>query len=61
MRASDRMINYIKRDEATHIVIFSNIIREIKNEYPEMFDKEIIYNMFEIAVQQEIEWSNHIL
>jgi ribonucleoside-diphosphate reductase beta chain len=61
MVATDRMINYIRRDELTHITIFSNIIKEIKKEFPEMYDEKIILEMMEIAVDQEIKWTKHIL
>lgn len=61
MIATDRMINYIRRDELTHITIFANILNEIKKEFPEMFDKKVIKKMFKIAVEQEIKWSKHIL
>lgn len=61
MKATDRMINYIRRDELTHVTLFANMFKEIKKEFPEMFDQELIYDMFKIAVDQEIKWSNHIL
>lgn len=61
MKATDRMINYIRRDELTHVTLFANIFNEIKAEFPEMFDEQKIYDMFEVAVEQEIAWSNHIL
>jgi ribonucleoside-diphosphate reductase beta chain len=61
MKATDRMINYIRRDELTHVTLFANIFQEIKKEFPEMFDEQKIYDMMKIAVEQEIKWSNHIL
>lgn len=61
MVATDRMINYIRRDELTHITIFANILREIKNEFPEMYDEAVIIDMMQNAVEQEISWSKHIL
>lgn len=61
MLATDRMISYIRRDELTHITLFSNIIREIKKEFPEIYDEEVIKEMMKIAVEQEIKWSKHIL
>ncbi len=61
MLATGRMIAYIRRDEVTHITIFANIIREIKNEFPEIFDEALIREMTTEAVRQEIEWSTHIL
>jgi ribonucleoside-diphosphate reductase beta chain len=61
MVASQRMINYIRRDELTHVTLFANLIREIKNEFPEIFDEQLVYDMFKIAVDQEITWSTHII
>jgi ribonucleoside-diphosphate reductase beta chain len=61
MLATGRMIAYIRRDEVTHITIFANILREIKTEFPELFDEALIREMMTEAVRQEIEWSDHIL
>lgn len=61
MIATGRMINYIRRDELTHVAIFANIMKEIKKEFPEMWDEEMINGMFKEAVDQEIEWTHHIL
>lgn len=61
MVASQRMINYIRRDELTHVTLFAHLIRELKNEFPDIFDEKLIYDMFEEAVKQEISWSNHIV
>jgi ribonucleoside-diphosphate reductase beta chain len=61
MKATDRMINYIRRDELTHVTMFSQIIREIQREFPDIFDAQIVYDMFKVAVDQEIKWSQFIL
>ncbi|MFK7779549.1 MAG: ribonucleotide-diphosphate reductase subunit beta [Candidatus Gracilibacteria bacterium] len=61
MTATDRMINYIRRDELTHITIFANILKEIKQEFPGMYDEKIIIDMMDEAVNQEIKWTKHIL
>ena len=61
MVASQRMINYIRRDELTHVTLFANLIREIRKEYPEIFDEDLVYEMFKTAVDQEIRWSTHII
>ncbi len=61
MQATGKMISYIRRDELTHVTMFSNIIREIEKEFPVMFDEEVIKEMTDIAVKQEIKWSKHIL
>ncbi len=54
-------IKYINRDELTHCVIFSNIIKEIRKENDTFFNDDEIYAMFRKAVEQEIAWSNHII
>lgn len=61
MLATGRMIAYIRRDELTHVTIFANIIREIRREFPDIYDEKIILSMMKTAVEQEIEWSKHIL
>ena len=61
MVATDRMISYIRRDELTHVNIFANIIKEIKKEFPHIYDEKMILDMFKVAVDQEIKWGKHIL
>lgn len=61
MLATGRMIAYIRRDELTHVTIFANLIREIRREFPEIFDEAVIRELMTTAVNQEIEWSKHIL
>jgi ribonucleoside-diphosphate reductase beta chain len=61
MIATGRMINYIRRDELTHVLLFANIIKEIRREFPDMIDTVLIYDMFRRAVEQEITWTNHIV
>ena len=61
MMGSADEIKYINRDELTHCVIFSNMIKEIKKERPNFFDEEVIIDLFENAVNQEIRWTNHII
>lgn len=61
MQATGRMIAYIRRDELTHITLFASMIREIKREFPDIYDEKLITEMTENAVKQEIEWAKHIL
>ncbi len=61
MIATGRMISYIRRDELTHVTIFANILKEIKKEFPEMYNEDVIIEMTKTAVEQEIQWTNHIL
>ena len=43
------------------MTIFANIIKEVKEEFPEIYDEQVIYDMMRDAVEQEISWSQHIL
>lgn len=61
MNATQRMINYIRRDELTHVSLFANIMKEIRKEFPEIFDEKVIYEMMWIAVEQDVKWSKHII
>ncbi len=61
MLASGRMIAYIRRDELTHVTLFAQLIKEIKKEFPDIYDEELVIEMTKTAVDQEIKWSNHIL
>ena len=61
MVASDRMISYIRRDELTHVTIFANILKDIKNEFPDIYNEKMILDMMDTAVEQEIKWTKHIL
>ncbi len=49
------IIRYINRDELLHVAIFANLIRDMN------IPKDMIYDMFDIAVKQEIIWNQHIL
>ena len=44
-----------------HVVLFRSIVKEIKNDFPEFFSTETIYSMFNTAVEQEINWTEHII
>ncbi len=61
MSGSADIIRYINRDELTHVVLFEYLIRGIREEQPDLLPDSIIYEMFDTAVKQEIEWTNHIL
>ena len=60
MGTSD-IIRLINRDELSHVVLFQQIIKEIKKENPNFFNENMISEMFEKAVEQEINWTNHII
>lgn len=61
MMGTSDIIRLINRDELSHVVIFQQILKEIKNEnLVKIFDEDI-YEMFRKAVEQEILWTNHII
>lgn len=53
---TDKIIDYIRKDEMTHIAIFSRIIREIFDES----DMKMLRDMMDVAVHHEIRWAHHI-
>nr|WP_221892202.1 ribonucleotide-diphosphate reductase subunit beta [Cetobacterium sp. 8H] len=61
MMGTSDIIKLINRDELSHVVIFQQMIKEIRDENPGFFKDEIFYEMFEKAVEQEIVWTNHII
>lgn len=61
MPATGKMIAYIRRDELTHVTLFANILKEIKKEFPAIWNTGVVEEMMRKAVEQEIAWSNHIL
>lgn len=61
MPGSADIIRYINRDELTHVVLFKEIIGVLNKEIPDLITEELVHPMFKTAVQQEIEWTNHII
>lgn len=61
MMGTSDIIKLINRDELSHVVLFQNMIYEIKQENIDYFNEKEIYKMFEVAVEQEIKWSKHII
>lgn len=63
MTATSTIFKYINRDEVTHLVLFQNIIKELKNEKPEFFTSEIENNMRNMmlqGVENEIAWGQYV-
>lgn len=63
MTATSTIFKYINRDEITHLVLFQNIIKEIKTENPDIFTKELeeeLRNMMKIGVENEIAWGQYV-
>ena len=63
MTATSTIFKYINRDEITHLVLFQNMIKELKTENPELFTKELeeeIREMMRTGVEHEIEWGQYV-
>jgi len=63
MIGSSQMIKFIQRDEVTHLALFANIFKSMKNEFPDLFTKEVmdnVRNMLISAVEMEISWGKYI-
>jgi ribonucleoside-diphosphate reductase beta chain len=57
-------IKYINRDELTHVALFQNVFRELRNENPDIFTEEFeleLRNMMREAVEHEIEWAAYAI
>ncbi|MPQ43757.1 ribonucleotide-diphosphate reductase subunit beta [Clostridium tarantellae] len=64
MPGSAQEIRYINRDENTHLWLFRNIIKELREEIPEIFTEEIINDLKEMmitGVEHEIAWGNYVI
>lgn len=64
MPGSAQEIRYINRDENTHLWLFRNIIKELKQEEPEIFTNEIVEElreMLKIGVENEIAWGHYVI
>ena len=63
MRGTTQMIKFIQRDENTHLALFQNMIKVMRDEHPELFTKELdddVYTMFRKATELEISWGQYI-
>ncbi len=63
MTATSTIFKYINRDEITHLVLFQNIVKELKNENPEVFTAELteeIRDMMKTGVEHEIAWGQYV-
>ena len=63
MTATSTIFKYINRDEVTHLVLFQNIIREMKRENQELFTKELEQEFREMmctGVEHEIAWGQYV-
>ncbi|ABG85953.1 ribonucleotide-diphosphate reductase subunit beta [Clostridium perfringens] len=64
MPGSAQEIRYINRDENTHLWLFRSIIKELKEEIPEVFTKELkeeLREMMRTGVEHEIAWGHYVI
>lgn len=58
------MIQYIQRDETTHLNLFTNIFHTLKEEFPNAFNAKL-YNrlekLFEGGIKLETDWGFHLI
>lgn len=59
MSGSADIFKVINRDELSHVRLFQKLIKEAMQVFPHSQDQ--IYEMFDKAIQNEIEWTNHIV
>lgn len=63
MTATSTIFKYINRDEVTHLVLFQNIIKELRKENPDIFNQEFneeIRDMMKTGVEHEISWGQYV-
>ena len=63
MTATSTIFKYINRDEVTHLVLFQNIIKELRHERPDLFSKEFeeeMRDMIRQGTENEIECGQYI-
>ncbi len=63
MTATSTIFKYINRDEVTHLVLFQNILKELRTENPELFTPELISeirDMMRTGVEHEIAWGQYV-
>jgi ribonucleoside-diphosphate reductase beta chain len=63
MTATSNIFKYINRDEITHLVLFQNIIKELRSENPDLFTPKLlveIREMMKTGVEHEIAWGQYV-
>lgn len=63
MTATSTIFKYINRDEVTHLVLFQNIIKELRQENKDLFTSQLeaeIQEMMRIGVEHEIAWGQYV-
>lgn len=63
MTATSTIFKYINRDEVTHLILFQNIIKELRIERPDLFTDELeaeLTEMMRQGTENEIAWGQFI-
>lgn len=63
MTATSTIFKYINRDEITHLVLFQNIIKELRAENPSLFTANLeqeLTDMMKTGVEHEIAWGQYV-
>ena len=63
MTATSTIFKYINRDEITHLVLFQNIIKELRAENPSLFTENLeqeLTDMMKTGVEHEIAWGQYV-
>jgi ribonucleoside-diphosphate reductase beta chain len=63
MTATSTIFKYINRDEITHLVLFQNMIKELRSENPDLFTPQLleeIREMMRTGVEHEIAWGQYV-
>ena len=63
MIGSSQMIKFIQRDEVTHLLIYQNMIKDLRKERPDLFTTQLteeVEQMFREAVDLEVSWGKYI-
>lgn len=63
MTATSTLFKYINRDEITHLVLFQNILKEIRKENSDLFTSGLedeLREMMRIGVEHEITWGQYV-
>ncbi|MDK7480975.1 ribonucleotide-diphosphate reductase subunit beta [Bacillus cereus] len=64
MLATSRMINYINKDEQIHVYLFTNILKELVAEFPELDtpeNRQFVTDTVREAAELEIKWGEYII
>lgn len=64
MPGSVQEIRYINRDENTHLWLFRSIVKELREECPELFTEELVEEyraMIKEGCEQEIAWGHYVI